>query len=173
MTDSVRWRVRITVGVGIAVGVVMVLLGMEPRLVLVGCVVAIVAAAAWLVVDLGVSMSSVVWRDQGSVAVMRARPDGRVMVLRSRLRRRTGRSRSPRVFGSDHASPADEIIDSLVAVIDDRLLAEFGVDRSTDPAGAAELLGPDLTRFVTDPASRLSMTQPRSLTHTLALIEDL
>jgi len=173
MTDSVRWRVGVTVGAGVVVGVAMVLLGMEPRLVLVGCVVAIVAAVAWLVIDTGVATSAVVWRDQGSVAVVSARPDRRVMILRTRLRRRTRRRGPTRVFGTVHASPADEIVDSLLAVIDDRLLTEHGVDRSVDPAAAAEVLGPDLTRFLTDPASRLSMTQPRSLTHTLELIEQL
>jgi hypothetical protein len=40
-------------------------------------------------------------------------------------------------------------------------------------ARAAELLGPELARFTSDPASRRSMTQRRTLARTVSLIEDL
>jgi hypothetical protein len=41
-----------------------------------------------------------------------------------------------------------------------------------DPHAAAEALGPDLARFVTDSKTRRSMAQPRTLACTLTLIED-
>ena len=68
--------------------------------------------------------------------------------------------------------PVDEIVGTLIGVIDDHLLAEFGIDRSTDPAAAADALGPELTTFVNDSSARRSMTGRRGLARTLGMIED-
>jgi hypothetical protein len=69
------------------------------------------------------------------------------------------------------ADPSDEIGDSLVEVLDDHLVADRGIDRSEDPVGAAEALGPELMQFVSDPAVRRSMTQRRTLVRTITSIE--
>lgn len=167
-----RQRIGITAGVGALVGVLMVLVGMEPRLVLVGFVVVSIAASTWLVADLAVTATPINWHDYGTVADGSARPDRRVQLLRARLRQTTQRRR---LYGADdhnRPDPSAEIADTLVGVLDDYLIAEYGVHRSIDSDTAAELLGAELTRFVTDPAARRSLTQRRTLANTIALIED-
>lgn len=174
--DKLDWRVSVTAGVGVTVAVGMVLLGMEPRLILVAFVVMTVAAAMWLVLDLGNAAEPLHWHDYGLNDAGPAQPDRRVRALRSRLERnaRTRRTSSTvNSAGDDRSSPHDEIADTLVDVIDDHLRSEHGLDRSHRPEAAAAILGPDLTRFVTDPSARRSMTQRRSLARTVSMIEAL
>ena len=78
ISERVDRRVSVTVGTGSTVALAMVVLGMEPRLVLVGFVVMIVGAATWLAVDLGPLVSPVVWTDHGRGTSASAR-SGRVM----------------------------------------------------------------------------------------------
>ena len=170
---SEHWRVSVTAAIGIVVGMSMVLLGMEPRLVLVGVVVVAVAAAAWLTVDLGGATAPVVWKNHGHSTEATTRPDRRVQALRARLRSPARRRGIIQTIGNDRPEPVDEVVGTLLAVIDDLLLAEHNIDTSTDPQAAADVLGPELTRFVTDPSARRSMTGRRGLARTLTLIEDL
>lgn len=161
-----------TIAVGVVTGVLMVLLGMEPRLVLVGFVVLIVSAVTWLFVDLGTVAVPVTWHGHGATDIVSARSDRRVQVLTARLRSPVRRSRSAAMVEHGHVESNDEISDTLVSVIDDHLVAEHGIDRSIDATSAAETLGPALTRFVTDPESRRSMSRRRNLARTITLIED-
>ncbi|MEX0846843.1 MAG: hypothetical protein WD023_03610, partial [Ilumatobacteraceae bacterium] len=87
--------------------------------------------------------------------------DARVGVLKRRLG-------SAGALGSDHLVHA-----TLVAVIDDRLLAEHLVDRVAQPAQAAALLGADLHDFVESPPSRQQWADPRFLPSILSRIEAL
>jgi hypothetical protein len=172
--DTGRWVVA-TAAIGIITGVLMVLLGMEPRLVLVGFVVILATAATRLILDVGVAAAPVNWHDYGAAADAVARPDRRVQVLKARLRQPARRRRTPgsaRTTAADRADPSDEIGDSLVGVLDDHLVADRGINRSQDATAAAEALGPELTQFVSDPAARRSMTQRRTLARTIASIED-
>ena len=173
MKVPVRWLAAITAGAGTVVGVLMILLGMEPRLVLVGCVVVLVAATAWLVIEMASTVTPLAWYAYGTEADTSARPDRRVQVLRSRLRQPAARRGQATSTGDVGVEPSDEIIDSLLGIIDEHLVAEHGVDRSIDPDRAAELLGPELTRFISDPVARRAMTQRRTLANTVSLIEDL
>lgn len=174
--DKLDWRISVTAGIGIAVAVGMVLLGMEPRLILVAIIVMMVAAATWLVFDLGNAAEPLHWHDYGMNDAGAVQPDRRVRALRSRLER-NARTRRPSgangASGGGQDNARDEIADTLVDVIDDHLRAEHGLDRSLRPEAAAEILGPDLTRFVTDPSARRSMAQRRSLARTVSLIEAL
>ncbi len=173
LIDRVDWRVTFTVAVGIVVAVGMLLLEMEPRLVLVGFVVMAVGAATWLAIDLGPMSAPMVWTDHGRGTGSAPRADRRVQALRARLRSPSRRRRVPKLIDTGRAEPVDEIVGTLIGVIDDHLLAEFGIDRSTDPAAAADVLGPELTKFVTDSSARRSMTGRRGLARTLGMIEDL
>lgn len=83
------------------------------------------------------------------------------------------RSQRPEGAPSIDDLDRDELADSLVRVIDDRLRDDHGIDRATDPPAAARALGPELARFVGDPAARRSMVRRRSLASTLTLIEAL
>ena len=173
ISERVDSRVSITAATGVLVGVSMVLLGMEPRLVLVGMVVVAVAAAAWLAIDLGGATSPIVWKNHGHGTAAATRPDQRVQALRARLRSPARRRGITRAMGTDRTEPVDEVVGTLLRVIDDHLVAEHNIDRSIDPDAAAEVIGPDLARFVTDPSTRRSMTGRRGLARTLTLIEDL
>ena len=158
----------------VVTGVLMVLLGMEPRLVLVGFVVIVATAATWLILDVGQATAPVNWHNYGAAEDAVTRPDRRVQVLKARLRQPTRRGRALGSVGATptgRADPSDEIGDSLVEVLDDHLVADRGIDRSEDPVGAAEALGPELMQFVSDPAVRRSMTQRRTLVRTVTSIE--
>lgn len=172
-TQGGDWRVRVTVGTGVAVGVSMVLLGMEPRLFLVGLVVVAVAAVGFLAADVGGETAPVTWRAHGTGASASARPDQRVQALRARLRRPARQRLIPEKADPNRPQPVDEVVSTLLRSIDDHLLFEHHIDRSLEPAAAAAVLGPELTRFVSDPAAQRSMTGRRSLARTVALIEDL
>jgi len=177
-SDFNRWAASAAV-IGCVVGATMELLGMEPRLALVGLVVAVTAGVSWLFAGLTPVATPLSWYDYGAATDSRARPDRRVQLLTARLRH-SGRSASrgtlhrgssTRSPGSGRPEPADEIIGSLVAVVDAHLLAEYGVDRSDDIGTAHDVLGPELARFVSDASAARTMTRPRTLAHTIALIE--
>lgn len=172
MKERTGWRVGVTVGAGTATGVAMVLLGMEPRLALVGCVVVAVAASVWLLVDLANVVSPIFWHNFGTFANTSARSHRSVQTLQTRLR--TPARRRHRTAALEHVrpDPVDEITVTLLDVIEDHLVSEHGIDVLLDHHAAAEVLGPELTRFVTDSTSRRSMAQPRTLARTLTLIED-
>jgi hypothetical protein len=165
-------RIGVIVGAGTVIGVAMVLLGMEPRLVLVGCVVAAVGATTWLLVDLANVVAPVSWYNYGTVADTSARSDPSVQTLQTRLRTPARRRRRVAPLDRVRADPTDEITAALLDVIEDHLVAEHGIDMLIDPHAAAEALGPELARFVTDSKTRRSMAQPRTLACTLTLIED-
>ncbi len=152
----------------------MVLLGMEPRLVLVAGVVLLVTAATWLISDLAAIAVPLSWYNHGSSADSSSRPDRRVQLLTARLRHNTRPSTRRRISGPtgpDETQPVDEITGSLIAVVDDHLTAQYGIDRTVDVSAASDVLGPELTRFVSDPGAARSMVQRRTLAHTISLIE--
>ena len=175
MSGSARKRIdgRVTItvvgGIGVAFG--MLLLGMEPRLVLVGFVTLAVGAAAWLVLDLSSEVTVHWWTDHSDDSDRAPRADRRVHALRSRLRATTQLRRTPTAI-DPAAVAAAEIGATLVAIVDDHLLAEFGIDRIEDPDAAADVLGADLLALVSDPSARRSLTSRRRIHGTVTLIEE-
>ena len=170
---KVDWRVSATAGAWFVVGVGMLLLGMEPRLVLLGFVVLIASAVMWLIVDLALISSPLVWDNPASWGDQRVGRDLRVGILRSRLEQSPARRSPLRAADPDTPQPADQIIETLLGVVDHHLLAEHNIDRAVDSGSAVRLLGPELGRFVTDVAAQRSMTRRRSLAGTIKLIEEL
>lgn len=174
MTARSKRFAAATVVVGVIIAIVMVRIGMEPSLLLIGCMV-VLAAAVWrLAEDLARDATPLTWQRVIDVDNS-VRPDRRVEVLRSRLRQvgRTPRM-SPRSGKSIEPDPTnDVIVHSLLMVIDDHLLEEHGIRRSADPDAATQILGAELARFAHDPSARRSMTRPRHLPHTVAMIEAL
>ena len=165
LQDNTRRWVVVTALIGVVTGVLMVLLGF---------VVIVATAATWLILDVGQATAPVNWHNYGAAEDAVTRPDRRVQVLKARLRQPTRRGRALGSVGATptgRADPSDEIGDSLVEVLDDHLVADRGIDRSEDPVGAAEALGPELMQFVSDPAVRRSMTQRRTLVRTVTSIE--
>ena len=173
MTNRTRQAIGGTIAAATIAGVAMVFLDMQPRLVLVVGVVVLIATTAWLVVELGLVTSPIVWYNYATEADTSARPDRRVQVLRSRLRQPARRRRPQQPMPGRDPEQPDEIVDSLIAIIDDHLDAEHGLRWPDDADAIAAVLGPELTRFISDPATQRSMTQGRTLVRTVALIEEL
>ena len=164
-------RVATTAAAGVAVCVAMVLLDMQPRLVLVGFVVVAVAAASFLLLDLGRDVAAVDWYGHRFEHAATSTVDLRIQHLRASLHRSTSRRRQT-AAAMRESGWTDQTVETLVGLIDDVLLSVHGIDRSTDPARAAVVLGPDLTRFVSD-AGVLGSLSARRLTHIVTLIEQL
>ena len=173
LSDTARWAATTAV-IASVVAAIMVLGGMEPRLALVGIVVLLSSAVSWLLSGLAAVADPLSWYDHGSGADAAARPDRRTQLLTARLRhnpRHRNRRPSPRPGGSDDTQPLDEIVRSLVSVLDDHLRTQHGIDRTAEVQAASDALGAELTRFVRDPNTALAMTQRRTLARTIALIE--
>lgn len=167
-------RVTSTVAAGVSTAFIMVLFGMEPRLVIVGFIAMAAGAAIWLALDLGPVAAPLAWRTHDADDRGRApRADRRVQALQRRLRspRRARRSAAP--ADVDRSEPADEVADALVRIIDEQVANEFGIDRALQPSAAADIMGPELTAFVTDPDVRRSMSTRRRLRRTIELVEHL
>ncbi len=166
------WRVSLGGGVALLF-VALLVLGLQQGLLLLALMFIVGGAAVWLVVGISNATASVIWNDYRKGVVPSSGPDRRVQLLRARLRGNAQRNRPTITRGEPRTEPVDDIVASLIAVIDDHLLSDHEIDRSLDPASAARVLGPDLTRFVTDPSAARSMTRRRSLGRTLTLIEHL
>ncbi len=162
----------------LAGGVALVLMAaagvaMSPRLGLVAMMVLAVVVTVWLVTTLPSRVESIVWQEYRQPSNDAAHVDGRVRLLRARLASASSPLQSTPVGKTDRFDPTDAIVEGLVELIDDHLLTEHGVDRASSPETAATILGPDLTRFVTDPATARAMTRRNALATTLSRIEAL
>ena len=157
-----RHRVA-TIIVGIlVVEVLMVVTGTGPDLLLVAGLGCLIGAAGWCAVDLH---AAAVEADPLPVAHRTPPPTGvdrRVRLLSTGLR-----------FDKHSDHSAKRVRDSLVELVDDQLVAKYGVDRTVDPAAAERILGPQLFRLVDDPDSARSVARPKNLTHIVTLIERL
>lgn len=164
---NLRHPAAAIIAVTVVVEVVMVLAGTEPNLLLVAGLVGLVGTTIWCLVDLRAATTD---PDPQPVAYRPppdARADQRVRMLRNGL-----------VFGSrsgnDHA--AQRLRDGLVELVDDQLLAEYGVDRHADPAAAESIIGAELFRFVEDTGAADSarvVSRPKHLAHIVTLIEEI
>ena len=114
--------------------------GMDPQPVLLGALVLVVLGGAWAVRRVARStVPAVVW-PPAHPAEDDHRIDWQVAALRIRVE-----------FGATEPGSSDRLRESLVAIVDDRLKAEHGIDRWEDPQAARAVLGDDLARFVVDP----------------------
>lgn len=161
MTVSWRRRLAVVVACWAAVVAVMAGLGMEPNLIVLAALAAVVGVITWVVLDLSDIAAPVDWRTTREGSGRGVASDVRVNTLRRQLG-------AAGALGSD-----DMVHTSLVAIIDDRLASEHGVDRRVQPSMAAALLGPDLDEFVTHPPSRERWADPRFLPAVLDRIEAL
>ncbi len=167
-----RGRIGATAAAGVIVGVGMILLGMEPRLVLVGLIVVTVSASASLLGDLANRTWAVSWGGNEHEYARSTEVDARVLRLSRTLRRTPSRRRAPVLAADEGDQPPNEIVTALIDVIDDLLVEDHGIDRSSSADAAAAVLGPELARFVTErPGSRV--VSHRDLTRIVTLIEGL
>ena len=153
-----RWRTLAIVCVWLLLSVSLAASNSRPAVLVLAGIVAVVSAVILVMVDLSNAVIQVEW----------ARP---------RQERRSTRGRDPRVsslrtqlydarrFGSA------ELSETLVDLVDDRLLAHHHIDRSTDPAAAMEALTPTLRHLVA--AHRRTAVTMRQLDRIVTDIESL
>jgi hypothetical protein len=86
-----------------------------------------------------------------------------------------GRARAVRrQLGDQERFGADARLHAhLVDLLDERLTAAHGVKRTTDPARAAALLGPDLVAFIAAAPLDAGLTDPRRLATVITHIESI
>jgi hypothetical protein len=126
----------------------------EPAVAVLAGVAAAIAVAGATAFDLAVMTSDVKWRKGQAAppADQRATKLQRLMNARVRY-------------------DSTELEERLVALVDDRLLANKGIDRASMPEAAAEVLTPRLRDLVA--GRRRGIAVPRELQRILTDIEDL
>ena len=145
-----------------AVWIVLVLLlwvsDSRPAIVALGGVVAAIAAVIYAGWDVGAAVARVEWSRTDRPRPTPPTDDPRIGVLRHQIQ-------AAWLTGSTRVS------DTLVDLVDDRLLAHHRIDRATDPAAAQHVLTPTLRRLVSGP--RRQTATPRELQRILTDIEAL
>ncbi|MFZ4811379.1 MAG: hypothetical protein ACOYL9_08560 [Ilumatobacteraceae bacterium] len=156
------WRRRVLAAIAAWVVTVCVMLGLEmrPNPVVLALVVAITATVGFVLIDLSDIAAPVDWATAREADSTRG-GDARVRILTRRLEQGG-------VMGGDSM-----VHSTLVELIDDELLTAHGVDRSSEPDRAATILGPDLTRLVSEPASSQQLSDPTFLATILDRVESL
>jgi hypothetical protein len=158
-----HWVLRILVTAalyGIVVGA-MAITGMEPHAPLLAAVTAAGAAAYWLIADLADAVGPARW-----------------VVQPTEVRHRGGDTRVDHLRWRLSARPDDEVDAStfaplLIALLDDRVAAVYGVERVSDPESYERIVGPQLAAFVSAPPSDNRARNPQYLAGILSRIESL
>jgi hypothetical protein len=151
---------------GAAVGWIVVSVGMaamrmDPSPVLIAGIVGVVVAALWLLLDVSDVAPPISWGAGYGPDRLRKGGDVRVRTLHGQLL---------------HGRQLDDgraLHGVLVDLVDDRLLAEHGIDRTSEPQRAAAALGPLLTDFVTNPPSAKRLGDVAFLASIVEQIESL
>ena len=159
----VVWRVRIAVVVScwLLVVIAMAALQMGPRPVLIAGLAAAVASALWLLTDLADVAEPTSWTAAFDPGRLPRGADLRIRALQGQLA---------------HGPSMDDgraLHRLLVDLIDDRLVADHGIDRALEPDRAAVALGPTLAAFVVAPPSSRQLRDPSFLSSIITLIESL
>jgi hypothetical protein len=160
---SRRWQARAALvgSIWALVFAVMAWLDMGPRPALLAGIAVALAAGLWLMVDISDRAAPATWAATYDTGGTRRGADSRLRVLHRQIQ---------------HAPTHDEgrvLHRLLVDLIDDRLLAEHGIDRVVEPARAAAELGADLASFVTLVPSARQLSDPSFLSSILTRIEAL
>mgnify|MGYP001171027980 FL=1 len=153
-----RWRVLAALGVWAALVVALWVSDARPAALVLGGVVAVLATAVFVLVDLVAGISRVQWTQRSQSSNASARLDRPVESLRRQ-------ARSAWLTGST------QVNDTLVELIDDRLLAHHRIDRRANPVLANETLTPALRHLVA--GHRRPVTAARDLRQILTDIEAL
>jgi hypothetical protein len=130
----------------------------RPAVLVLGGVVAVIGAAVFIALDMADAVDEVEWTRRSRRQAIVRPADMRVSAIRRRAQ-------------GSWWSGASDIGDTLVDLIDDRLLANHRVDRAVDPAAASAVLTPALRALVDAP--RRSSISPRELQQLLTDIEAL
>ena len=107
----------------------------SPAVLLLGAVIAATVAVVVVSIDLATAISGIEWASRPTSVPLDAADDPVVTSLRRQI----------------HAASwggSSQLRDTLLDVIDERLLAHHRIDRAADPAAATVVLTPRLRRFV-------------------------
>ena len=126
MTSRWRRRVGVLAAFVLFFELVLVLAGTGPRLVLVAGIVTTLAALGWMALDLGETVQPFPWPTRTAPSMATLGADARSRLLRTRLANVSAEGHTIR-----------HLHDSLVDIIDDRLITDHLVDRFVDPDAAA------------------------------------
>jgi hypothetical protein len=161
VTAPWRGRVAVVVGAWLVVVIVMAALDMGPRPALIAGLAAAVASAMWLIADLADVAEPVEWNAEFDYGRLPRGADLRIRALQGQL-----------AYGPS-MDDGRALHRLLVELIDDRLAASHGIDRTTDPERAQAALGPALATFVVGPPSSRQLRDPSSLSSIISMIEAL
>jgi hypothetical protein len=153
-----RWRALATVCVWLVLAVSLAATNARPEVLVLGGVVACVSAVILVTLDLANAVSRIEWTRRRHVYRSTRGSDPRVNSLRNQLY-------DARWFDST------ELRDTLVNLVDDRLMAHHHIDRAADPAAAMDVLTPSLRHLIA--RSRHTGIAVRQLGRTVADIESL
>ena len=133
----------------------------DPQPVLLAALIVLLASVLWLATDLADHVVPAKWETWTMSLRSRRGADVRVGVLQRAL--------------SDVATrqDVDRLHPVLVALVDDRLAAHHGIDRTTDASRAATVLGPELSDFVRRAPSPVQLGSHVYLSSVLDRIEQL
>ena len=126
----------------------------EPDIIVLGGVIAVIAAGGVTMYDLAIRASAVQWTQGHPPPSM----DWHVLNLRRHLK-----------LNSRYDAPL--LHETLINLVDDRLLAHHGIDRAAAPEAAWAVLTPRLQRLTAGPSRR--MATAGELQQILTNIEDL
>lgn len=160
-TPSWRGRIVAAAVAWFVVSLGMAALQMDPSPVLLAGIAAVLLTALCLLLDVSDLAGAASWEGAYQPERLRKGDDVRVRVLQGQLLHGRG-------LDDRHALHA-----LLVDLIDDRLLAERGIDRAAEPQRAATLLGPTLANFVSTPPSPRRLGDPAFLASIIDQIESL
>lgn len=130
----------------------------RPAVLVLGGMVAVIATAVYVMLDLADAIVEVEWTRRSRRQAVARSVDPRVSQLRRKAQ-------------GAWWSGSTEIGDTLVELVDDRLLAHHHIDRAADPDAANAVLGPTLRTLVGGP--RLKSASPGELHAILSEIEAL
>jgi len=153
-----RWRALATVCVWLVLSISLAATNARPAVLVLAGIVAVTSAVALVIFDLSNAVIQVEWPRPERVFRSTRGSDQRVNSLRTQLY-------DGRWFGSA------ELSETLVDLVDDRLLAHRHIDRATDPGAAMEALTPTLRQLVA--AHRRSAVAARQLDRIITDIESL
>lgn len=151
-----RRRMLVTLCVWLTVVVSLWASDAEPAIAVIGGMVAVVAAFTFVMVDLGGAVKWIRWTKRSDQGASTPGIDPRVSSLRHH------------VYGA-WLSGSTRIRDTLVDLLDERLLAHHQIVRTVDQSTADELLTPSLRRLIAGP--RRQTATARELRQILTDIE--
>ncbi len=144
-----RRRVAIALALWLLLSIELLRSDAQPSLLVLAAIIALIATGVFLAIDLSKEIVAVEWPTHSSHAP-----------VDTSLQKRADRLRAD-ASGAAGAYTTT-LHDTLVALVDDRLLANHGVNRLADPQAANELLPASIQRLLDGPDRRTSSTNELS-----------